>query len=208
MVKRGRVVRSSMAILMVAIGVVSASSVVAQSIGEPGRDSKGPNPLKNVYFCEQHLHTNASADAYIQGSHKNDINDAFDYNKGKPVKKYLTGETLQRRTPYDWTAVTDHSEYMGLLNSINNKPPPVDLNDPIIKDLLSGDPDKMNAGFSMLAGYFTRNERYQPFENKAFYKQELGGAIICTTTTVGSSLGGASLMGVGSLGLGPKAMLF
>ena len=44
--------------------------------------------------------------------------------------------------------------------------------------------------------------------NKDFYKKELGGAIICTTTTVGSSLGGAALMGVGSLGMGPKAMLF
>lgn len=44
--------------------------------------------------------------------------------------------------------------------------------------------------------------------NKAFYKKELSGAIICTTTTVGSSLGGASLMGVGSLGVGPKALLF
>jgi predicted aconitase with swiveling domain len=44
--------------------------------------------------------------------------------------------------------------------------------------------------------------------NKDFYKKDLSGAIICTTTTVGSSLGGAALMGVGSLGVGPKAMLF
>ena len=44
--------------------------------------------------------------------------------------------------------------------------------------------------------------------NKDFYKKELSGAILCTTTTVGSSLGGATLMGVGSLGLGLKAMLF
>jgi len=44
--------------------------------------------------------------------------------------------------------------------------------------------------------------------NKEFYKKDLAGAIICTTTTVGSSLGGAALMGVGSLGLGPKAILF
>jgi hypothetical protein len=148
--------------------LLAAGAFAAESSGEPGRSAGGKNPLNNVYFGEQHLHTSASADAYIQGNHKNDINDAFNYNKGKPVKKYLTGETLQRRTPYDWTAVTDHSEYMGLLNAIGDKPPPVDLNDPIIKDLLSGNPQKMDAGFSMLAGYFTRNERYQPFENKAF----------------------------------------
>ena len=44
--------------------------------------------------------------------------------------------------------------------------------------------------------------------NKEFYKKDLAGSILCFTTTVGSSLGGAALMGVGSLGLGPKAMLF
>jgi predicted aconitase with swiveling domain len=44
--------------------------------------------------------------------------------------------------------------------------------------------------------------------NKDFYKKDLSGAILCTTTTVGSTLGGAALMGVGSLGVGLKAMLF
>jgi predicted aconitase with swiveling domain len=44
--------------------------------------------------------------------------------------------------------------------------------------------------------------------NKDFYKKDLSGAILCTTTTVGSTLGGAALMGVGSMGLGLKAMLF
>ena len=43
--------------------------------------------------------------------------------------------------------------------------------------------------------------------NKDFYKQELAGAILCFPTTVGSTMGGASLMGVGFLGQGPKAML-
>jgi hypothetical protein len=37
---------------------------------------------RQVFFGEQHLHTNASADAYIQGNHKNTIDDAFRYNKG------------------------------------------------------------------------------------------------------------------------------
>jgi predicted aconitase with swiveling domain len=44
--------------------------------------------------------------------------------------------------------------------------------------------------------------------NKDFYRKELAGAIICTTTTVGSSMGGGALMGVGYLGVGPKALLF
>ena len=69
----------------------------------------------------------------------------------------------------------------------------------------------LNTTGSYLENLFGGNTTTAPCtdpNNKEFYKQELGGAIICTTTTVGSSLGGASLMGVGSLGLGPKAMLF
>jgi predicted aconitase with swiveling domain len=68
-----------------------------------------------------------------------------------------------------------------------------------------------NTTGSYLENLFGGNTKTAPCtdpNNKEFYKQELSGAIICTTTTVGSSLGGASLMGVGSLGLGPKAMLF
>ncbi len=44
--------------------------------------------------------------------------------------------------------------------------------------------------------------------NKDLYEKDLSGAIICTTQTVGSTLGGAALMGVNDQGVGPKAMLF
>ena len=44
--------------------------------------------------------------------------------------------------------------------------------------------------------------------NKELYEKDLSGAIICTTQTVGSTLGGATLMGLNDLGVGPKAMLF
>ncbi|MHC5024314.1 MAG: aconitase X swivel domain-containing protein [Planctomycetota bacterium] len=44
--------------------------------------------------------------------------------------------------------------------------------------------------------------------NEELYEKDLSGAIICTTQTVGSTLGGGALMGVNELGVGPKAMLF
>ncbi len=44
--------------------------------------------------------------------------------------------------------------------------------------------------------------------NKELFEKDLSGAIICTTQTVGSTLGGAALMGMADLGVGPKAMLF
>ena len=68
-----------------------------------------------------------------------------------------------------------------------------------------------NTTGSYLENLFGGNSETAPCtdpNNKDFYKKDLSGAIICTTVTVGSSLGGASLMGVGSLGVGPKALLF
>ncbi len=44
--------------------------------------------------------------------------------------------------------------------------------------------------------------------NKDLYGKDLKGAIICTTQTVGSTLGGCVLMGMGDLGVGPKAHMF
>jgi hypothetical protein len=147
-----------------------STSALAQNVGQPAGEAGKPNPLNNVYFGEQHLHTTSSADAYIQGNHKNTIDMAFRYNKGEVVEKFLTDEKLQRKTPYDWTAVTDHAEYLGLLNAVNDKNPPVSPDDPIVAGLKSGEPAKMDTAFSTLAGYFTRNERYEPFENKKFLR--------------------------------------
>jgi len=44
--------------------------------------------------------------------------------------------------------------------------------------------------------------------NKDLYQKDLNGAIICTTQTVGSTLGGCVLMGMSEIGVGPKALLF
>lgn len=44
--------------------------------------------------------------------------------------------------------------------------------------------------------------------NKDLYQKDLKGAIICTTQGVGSTLGGCVLMGMGELGVGPKALLY
>ena len=45
-------------------------------------------------------------------------------------------------------------------------------------------------------------------DNPDLYKKELSGCILCTTQTIGSTLGGAALMGVTEMGVGPKALLF
>jgi predicted aconitase with swiveling domain len=44
--------------------------------------------------------------------------------------------------------------------------------------------------------------------NKELYGKDLSGAILCVPTTVGSTMGGMALMGMKSIGVGPRAMLF
>jgi hypothetical protein len=58
----------------------------ADSPGEPGRDAGGKNPLKNVYFGEQHLHTADSPDAFAMVT-RNTPDDAYRFAKGEAVKK-------------------------------------------------------------------------------------------------------------------------
>ncbi len=48
-----------------ALFVVNAFA--ADSIGEPGRGAGGKNPLKNVYFGEEHMNTSSWFDAFTVG---------------------------------------------------------------------------------------------------------------------------------------------
>jgi hypothetical protein len=51
---------------------------------------------------------------------RNTQDDAYNFMKGKPIKKVgvgytNSGATVQKRTPYDWGATTDHALFLGLL---------------------------------------------------------------------------------------------
>jgi hypothetical protein len=98
-----------------ALVTIAASTVLAQdSVGEPGRGDRGSNPLNNVYFGEQHLHTSSSADAFAFGT-RTGPDDAYRFAKGEPITLATTGEAVQKSTPYDWAAVTDHAVYFGVM---------------------------------------------------------------------------------------------
>jgi hypothetical protein len=167
---RGQTVRNRIYNLFFCVVSLTVAPLAwADTAGEPGRGANEPNPLNNVYFGEQHLHTSTSVDAYMQGNHKNTIEDAFNYNKGKPVKKWITGETLQRRTAYDWTAVTDHAEYLGVFEQLSDPKNPIAA-DAYVKAIKSGDEKKQDAAFVRLADTLTSGQPYEPFNNKAMIR--------------------------------------
>lgn len=45
-------------------------------------------------------------------------------------------------------------------------------------------------------------------DNKDLYNKDISNCILCTPQTIGSTLGGAALMGVTEMGVGPRALLF
>ncbi len=81
-----------------------------------GGDSTGaaaagePNPLRDAFFGETHMHTAYSLDAYIGGARLTPA-DAYRYGKGEAVP--VNGEMRERRRPLDFVAVSDHAEYIG-----------------------------------------------------------------------------------------------
>ena len=72
------------------------------------------NPLRNAYFGETHMHTTFSLDAYLGGTRLGP-DDAYRYAKGESVS--LLGQSLTRKRPLDFAAVTDHAEYLGEMYS-------------------------------------------------------------------------------------------
>ena len=130
------------ALMLFALPAVG-SAQAAGPVGEPGRTSGKPNPLKNVYFGEQHLHTQNSFDAWTVGV-RGTWAEAYEFALGKPSKLSTTGEKMQRKTPYDFVAITDHSEYYGVFKNMADPKSPLSKTD-FAKRLASSDPKQVQA---------------------------------------------------------------
>jgi hypothetical protein len=72
-----------------------------------------PNPDKNAYFGDLHVHTENSFDAYTFGTTSSPA-DAYEFAKGKAIN-HPTGYAIQLSRPLDFYAVTDHGIFMGIV---------------------------------------------------------------------------------------------
>jgi hypothetical protein len=86
---------------------------VAESFACPDR-----NALRNVYFGDTHVHTGFSGDAYAFGV-RSTPDDAYRFALGDPLAlpSLEPGDARSRQVqlsrPLDFTAVTDHGEFLG-----------------------------------------------------------------------------------------------
>jgi hypothetical protein len=127
-------------LIALALSLVASPGAWADSAGEPGRDSGKANPLKNVYFGEQHLHTSNSPDAFAAGSRQS-WDDTYRYGRGEEVVLHTltTKNKIKRKTPYDFMAITDHAEYFGVMPRLIDKSDPLAKTD-LAKKLQKNDP--------------------------------------------------------------------
>ncbi len=93
------------------------------------------NPLREAYFGETHVHTLNSPDAFIFNV-RSTPDDAYRFALGQAIE-HASGMRIQLGQPLDFIAVTDHSEYMGILPRLAD--PDSELADLPLAQQLAGD---------------------------------------------------------------------
>lgn len=75
-----------------------------------------PAPNQRVLLWgDTHLHTRNSADAFESGNTNADVETAYRFAKGVPVRHPRTGEVIRIDRPLDFLVVSDHAEMLGVL---------------------------------------------------------------------------------------------
>jgi len=78
-------------------------------------DTPSPPP-RELLFGDLHIHSSWSLDAYASKTIARP-RDAYRYAQGKPIQ-HLSGETIQLAgPPLDFAALTDHAEYLGVVQA-------------------------------------------------------------------------------------------
>jgi len=103
-------------------GLILSSALLAGAAS--AQTPPPPNPDKDAYFGETHVHTSWSMDAWLGGDRLTDPGDAYKYFKGQPIKHPM-GYDVKIDTPLDWAGVTDHSEYVGVIKLANDPKSPI-----------------------------------------------------------------------------------
>ena len=118
-----------------------------------------PNRDRNAYFGDLHVHTKLSFDAYIFNVRATP-DDAYRYAKGEMIRHPGGYDVRLTDGPLDFLAVTDHSEYLGIILAMNDPQHPLSKI-PYAPDLFSTDRQKITNAFQRI-GQSLRAGEYLP----------------------------------------------
>ena len=100
----------------------------------------------------------------------NSQDDAFKFCKGEAIKKSTGGGYMvQKKTPYDWCAVTDHAVMMGLLPMTLDKSSPL-YKTKVAELIRSGTPKDMDAAFGIIMASVQKGHPPAGFDDKALQR--------------------------------------
>lgn len=148
-----------------ALAAVSAGAAFAQTPATPPNAvyrASSPPETRRAFFGELHLHTVMSFDAWTFGT-KVTPDQAYKFARGETVMVpavqvrveqgvAATGLVPARRAwPLDFTAVTDHSEYLGAATQLDQSDSPF-ANSPLGKTLIAAGRKAFQIGESMVYG--------------------------------------------------------
>jgi Protein of unknown function (DUF3604) len=111
---------SSALVAAMAVGTTAPgeqAKVYRQSSGaKPSAHLPGYNPDRNAYFGDLHVHTKLSFDAYIFNV-RTSPEDAYRFAKGETIGHAAGFDIRLAGGPLDFVAVTDHSEYIAIVQA-------------------------------------------------------------------------------------------
>jgi hypothetical protein len=144
--------RSSKVPFLLTIALLSGCAQPEESGGgapeaaPAAQQATGPNPLRDAYFGDLHVHTRFSSDAFIFNT-RTTPDDAYRYAKGDAIQHAGGFEVKLEGEPLDFLAVTDHAEYLGVYSSFTDPEGPLSGTDVAKQVIAAKEPVAIRAMF-------------------------------------------------------------
>jgi len=153
--RSGLVLISSL-LLLSTFGCTPETQQAPASVVEPAAEPavvKGltPNPTRDAYFGDLHVHTKFSFDAFIFGT-RNDPDAAYRFAKGEAIQ-HASGFKMQMKKPLDFQGVADHAAYLGMLPQMWDPQTAVGKHPLALQMREASNPTERSAAFQALIAY-------------------------------------------------------
>ncbi len=116
---------------LVGLYLASASlspGVVRAEVEEGGKATAGYSPYagedfpREVFFGDTHIHSSWSADAGNMGNRRIGPDSVYRFSRGEEITAH-NGMPVRLRRPLDFILLSDHAEYLGVMNMLDREDP-------------------------------------------------------------------------------------